>query len=101
MKNEWVIPLKYKKGETTTKAFQKILDESCHKPRKIWLDGGSEFYIRSMKSWLEHNNNEDHSTHKKIKKIITERFVRNPNNKINNSMISLLNIVYILINFRK
>ena len=54
-----------------------------------------------MKSWLEHNNNEDHSTHKKIKKIITERFVRNPNNKINNSMISLLNIVYILINFRK
>ena len=45
--------LKDKKGITTTNAFQKILDESNRKPNKIWLDKGSEFYNRSMKSWLK------------------------------------------------
>ena len=46
-------PLKDKKGITITNAFQKILDESKRKPNKIWVDKGSEFYNRSMKSWLE------------------------------------------------
>ena len=48
-----VIPLKDKKGITITNAFQKILKESNRKPNKIWVDKGSEFYNRSMKSWLE------------------------------------------------
>ena len=30
-----------------------MLDESKRKPTKIWVDKGSEFYNRSMKSWLE------------------------------------------------
>ena len=38
-KYAWVIPLKNKNG--ITNAFQKILDESNHKPNK-----GSEFYNR-------------------------------------------------------
>ena len=33
--------------------FQKILDESKSKPNKLCFDEGSEFYNRSMKSWLE------------------------------------------------
>ena len=36
-----------------TNAFQKTLDESNHKPNKIWVDKGSEFYNKSMKLWLE------------------------------------------------
>ena len=40
---------------TITNAFQKILDESNRKLKKIWVDKGSEFYNRSMKSWLEKN----------------------------------------------
>ena len=48
-----VIPLKDKKGITITNAFQKILDESNHKPNKIWIEESSEFSNRSMKSWLE------------------------------------------------
>ena len=51
----WVIPLKDKKGNTITNAFQKILDKSNLKPNKIWVDKGNEFYNRSMKSWLEKN----------------------------------------------
>ena len=51
-KYAWVIPLKYKKGITITNAFQK---KSNRKPNKIWVDKSSEFYNRSMKSWLETN----------------------------------------------
>ena len=49
----WVIPLKDRKGITITNAFQKILNGLSCKPKKIWVDKGSEFYNRSMKSWLE------------------------------------------------
>ena len=49
-KYELVIPLKDKKGITITNAFQKIFDESNWKPDKIWVDKGSRFYNRSMKS---------------------------------------------------
>ena len=52
----WVILLKNKKGITVTNAFQKILDESKREPNKIWVDKGSEFYDRSIKSWLEKKN---------------------------------------------
>ena len=43
----------YKRGITITNAFQKILDEFNSKPNKKWVDKGSEFYNRSMKSRLE------------------------------------------------
>ena len=45
-----VILLNDKSGLTITNAFQKILDESNCKPNKIWVDKGSEFCNRSMKS---------------------------------------------------
>ena len=65
-----------KKGITITNAFQKILDESRCKPNRIWVDKGSEFYNKSIKSWLEKNNIEMYSTHNKGKSIITGRFIR-------------------------
>ena len=65
-----------KKGITITNAFQKILDESRCKPNRIWVNKGSEFYNKSIKSWLEKNNIEMHSTHNKGKSIITDRFIR-------------------------
>ena len=49
----WVILLKYKKGIIITNALQKFLDESKRKPNKLWVDKGSEFYNKLMKSWLE------------------------------------------------
>ena len=51
----WVILLKDEKGITITNAFQKILKTSNRKPNKIWVNKGSEFYNRSMKSLLEKN----------------------------------------------
>ena len=58
----WVIPLKDKKRITITNDFQKRLKESNKKPKKIWVDKGSEFYDRSVKSWLERNGIEMYST---------------------------------------
>ena len=46
-----------------TNAFEKTLDKSRHKPNKIWLDKGSEFYNKSMKSWLVNNCMEMYSIH--------------------------------------
>ena len=52
----WVVPLKEEKGITIVNAFLKTLNDSKRKPNKIWVDKGSEFYDRSMKSWLEKNS---------------------------------------------
>ena len=71
----WVIPLKDKKGTTTTKAFQKILKESNRKLKKIWVDKVSEFYNRSMKSSLK-KDIEMHSTHNEWKSVVPERLIR-------------------------
>ena len=65
-----VITLKDKKGVTITNAFQKILDESKHKPNKIWTDKGSEFYSRSMKSWIEKM-----LAHNEGKSVVPERYM--------------------------
>ena len=77
-----VISLKDKKCITTTNAFQKICWESNRKPNKIWVDKGSDFYDRSIKSWLEKNDIEMYSTHNKEKSVIAERFVRTLKNII-------------------
>ena len=52
--------LKDKKCTTITNAFS---NESNPKLNKIWVDTGSKFYNRSMKSWLEKNVIEIYSTH--------------------------------------
>ena len=62
-KYAWVIPLKDKKGITTTHAFQKILKESNRKPNKIWVDKYGEFYNKLMKSWLGKSDIEMYTTY--------------------------------------
>ena len=67
--------MKYKKGITITKAFQKILKESNRKPNKIWVEKGRKFYNISMKSWLQKNDIEMYSTYDEGKSFIAERFI--------------------------
>ena len=74
--------LKDKKGVTMVNAFQIVLDDSKRKPNKIWVDKGSEFYNRSMKSWLEKYDIEMHSTHNERKSVVAERFMRTLKTKI-------------------
>ena len=67
---------------------------SKHKPNKILVDKGSEFYRRSMKSFLQNNDIEMYSTHNAEKSVIAERFIKTLNNKIYKYMTSISKIVY-------
>ena len=48
----------------------------------MWVDKGSEFYNRSMKSWLQDNNIEMYSMHNEGKSVVAERFIRTLENNI-------------------
>ena len=45
----------------------------------------SEFYNRSMKSFLQNNNTEMYSTHNEGKSAVAERFIRTLKNKFINT----------------
>ena len=94
-KYAWVVPLKDRKGVSTVNAFQKFLHDSKRKPKKIWVDKGSEFYNRSMKSWLQENDITMYSTHNERKSVVAERFIRTLKNKIYKHMTSISKNVYI------
>ena len=55
--------------------LKKKLKEFNRKPNKIGVNKGSEFYNRSMKSWLEKNDIEMYSSHHEEKSGISERFI--------------------------
>ena len=94
-KYAWVVPLKDKKGVSIANAFQSILNKSNRKPNKIWVDKVSEFYNRSMRSWLEKNDIEMYSTHNEGKSVVAEGFIRAIKNKIYKHMTSISKNVYI------
>ena len=52
------------------------------KPNKIWVDKDSEFYSRSMKTWLEKNAIEMYSIHNEGRSVVAEIFIRTLKNKI-------------------
>ena len=62
-KYAWVIYLKDKKGIKLLILFTKALKESNRKANKILVHKGSEFYVRSMKWWLEKDATEMCSAH--------------------------------------
>ena len=79
------IPVEYRKSITITDDFRKRLKKSDRKAEKICVDKDSEFYNRSMKSFLQKNNIEGGS----------ERFIRTLKNKIYKYMTSISKNVYI------
>ena len=81
--------MKDKKSIAITNAFQKILDISNRKPNKVWVDKESEFYNRSMKSWLEKNAMEIYSIYNERKPVIAERFIKTLKSKIYKFMTSI------------
>ena len=94
-KYAWVINLKVKKGISIVNAFQIILKKSNHKPNKIWVDKGSEFYNKSCKKWPKDNDIEMYSTNNVGKSVIAERFIKTLKNKIYKYMTSISKNVYI------
>ena len=80
---------KDKVGVTITNAFQKIIDESNRKPNKMCVDKGSEFYNRSMKSFLQNGDIDMYSTHNEEKSVVAETIIRALENKIYTCMTSI------------
>ena len=74
-----------------------MLDEANRKPNKIWVDKGSEFYNRSVKSWSLDNDIEMYTIHNEEISIVCERSIRNFKNKIYKYM-TLVSKKCILIN---
>ena len=75
--------------------FKKISNESNFKLNTICVHKGSEFYNRSMKSWLESNLIEMYSTHNEGKSVVTERFIKTLKSKIYKYMTSVSKNIYI------
>ena len=71
-----------------------MLDRSNCKPNKICVDKGSEFYNRSMESFLQNNDIETYSACNEGKSVVAERFIRTLQ-KIYKYMTSLSKKVYI------
>ena len=90
----WIFALKDKEIITITNAFQKISEELDNKQNSIWLDKGSEFYNRLMKSWLQDNDIETYSTHNEEKSNVAEKFIKNSKNIIYKYMISITKNMY-------
>ena len=89
-----VVFLKDKKGITITNVFLKILNESGCKPNKIWVNKGSKFYNRSLKSWLRDNDMEMYSTNNEGKFVVAERFMITLKSKIYKCVITISKDVY-------
>ena len=66
-----------------------VLKGSNRKLNKIWVDKGSKFFNRSMKSWLEENNIDIYSSQFEGKSVVTERFIRTLKKNIYKYMTSI------------
>ena len=84
---------KDKKGTSIANAFQKIISEA-RKPKKKWVDQGSEFYNNSFKKFLKTNNIEMYSTYNEGKSVVAERFIRTLKNKMFKHMTAISKNLY-------
>ena len=66
-----VVPLKDKRGISIINAFQKIISKG-HKPNKIWVDQGGEFYNKHFKRVLKINSIEMYSIYNERKSVVAE-----------------------------
>ena len=92
-KYAWFVPLKDKREITIVIAFQKIISKG-HKPNKIWVDQGGEFYNKLLKIFLKINNIEMYSKYNEGKYVVAERFIRTLKNKLFKHMTAVSKNVY-------
>lgn len=69
----WIKPLRDKRGETVTQAFNEIfLDD--RKQQYLWVDKGKEFYNKNMQDLLQKYDIHMYSTHNEEMSSICERW---------------------------
>ena len=77
-----IIPLKDKKTESVSSAFEKIFRKSKRKPTMLWTDKGSEFISKHFKEFLKKNYIKLYHTENEEKSSIVERWNRTMKNKM-------------------
>ena len=70
----WIEPLKNKKTESVSSAFDTIFEKSKRKPEKLWTDKGSEFISKRFKDFLKRHNITLYHTQNEEKSSIVERW---------------------------
>ena len=74
------------KGKTVLNDFIEVVNESNHKPNKLWVDQGKEFYNKLMQEWLNSSNILEYSTHNEGRSVTTEKFIKTLKAKIYKKM---------------
>ena len=78
----WIVPLKDKKTESVSSAFDLIFKKSKRKPEKLWTDKGSEFISKHFREFLKKNNIKLYHTENEEKSRIVERWNKTMKNKM-------------------
>ena len=78
----WIEPLKDKKTESVSSAFDTIFKKSKRKPEKLWTDKGSEFISKHCKDFLKTHNITLYHTQNEEKSSIVERWNKTIKNKM-------------------
>ena len=78
----WIVPLKDKKTESVSLAFDHIFKKSKRKPENLWTDKGSEFICKHFKDFLEKNNIMLYHTQNEEKSSVVERWNRTMKNRM-------------------
>ena len=78
----WIKPLKGKKTESMSLAFDTIFKKAERKPDKLWTDKGSEFISKHFKDFLKKNHITLYHTENEEKSSIVERWNRTMKNRM-------------------
>ena len=81
-KYDWIAPLKDKKTESVSLAFDFIFKKSKRKPEKLWTDKGSEFISKHFKDFLKTHNITLYHTQNEEKSSVVERWNKTMKNKM-------------------
>ena len=78
----WIVPLKDKKTESVSTAFDLIFKKSKRKPEKLWTDKGSEFISKHFKDFLKRHHITLYHAQNEEKSSVVERWNRTMKNKM-------------------
>ena len=85
-KYAWVKPLIDKEDKIILNTSVEIVNESNHKPTKLWVDQGREFYNKLIQELLDNNDILIYSTHNDGKSLFAESFIKTLKAKIYKKM---------------
>ena len=90
----WIKPLKDKKTESVSKAFNEIFKKNKRKPQMLWTDKGSEFISKHFKEFLNKAGIKLYHTENEEKSSVVERWNRTIKNRMWKMFTANNNTVY-------